>query len=98
MTEFNSEDFSQAESHEQGCDASDQRQQIVFPSDAHHALEELAAIENADAVKNHDQAGEADRTDDLGLRRERADRKTDKENRTYPEGEPADTDLAGEIA
>ena len=46
----------------------DEREQIVFAArGAGHALEELPAIEDADAVQEHDQAGEADRPDDLRL-------------------------------
>ena len=51
----------QPERHAEARKARDQSQQIVFLSDADHAFEELPAVENADAIQEHDQAGEADR-------------------------------------
>src|SRR4029077_18826023 len=53
---------------------------------------------NADAVQEHDQAGQADRSDDLGLRRKGADRKTYEQHRAYPERKPGDADLADQVA
>ena len=67
----------------------DQRQQIVLaPGGAGHAFEELPAIENADAVEEHDQAGQADRADDLRLRRERADGEADEQHGPTPSENP----------
>src|SRR5271169_6854550 len=76
MTDLDTKNLSEAECDEQARDAGDQRQQIVLLPDAHHAFKELTAIENADAVKEHDQPREADRACDLGLRRKCTDRQT----------------------
>ena len=76
----------------------DQRQQIVLLPDADHAFEELPAVKNADPVQEHDQAGQADRPDDLGFGRERADRKADEQNGADTERKSADADLADQVA
>ena len=65
---------------------------------AGHAFEELPAVEDADAVEKHDQAGQADRPDDLRLRRERADRQADEQHRADAERKAAEVDLADQIA
>ena len=77
----------------------DECQEIVFASRrADHALEELSSVEDADPVQEHDQAGQADRPDDLGLRRERTDRQTDEQHGADAKREAADVDLTDEIA
>ena len=77
----------------------DERQQIVLvPGGAGHALEELPPVEDADPVEEHDQAGEADRPDDLRLRRERADGEADEQDGADAERKSADVDLADQIA
>src|SRR5262249_48256833 len=75
-----------------------QRQQIVFLTYTEHALEELLAVENSDSVQEHDQAGEADRANDLGFRREGANGEADKEHGADAKGEAEDVDLAHQIA
>ena len=62
-----------------------------------HAFEELPPVENADAVEEHDQAGQADRTDDLGLRRKCADGQADEQNGADAERKSADIDLADQV-
>ena len=80
-------------------DDTDQGQQIVFaPCRARHAFEELPAVENADSVEEHDQAGEADRSDDLGLRREGADGEADEKNGADTERKAAEIDLTDQVA
>ena len=74
------------------------RQQIVLLPDADHALEKLAAIEDADPVEKHDQPGQADRPGDLGLWCERADGEADKENGADAKRKAEDTDLADKVA
>ena len=79
-------------------EAGDQRQQIVLLPGADHPLEELPAIENADPVEEHDQAGQADRPYDLGLRCERADREADEKHRADAQREAEDVDLTDQIS
>src|SRR6516164_7068212 len=97
MPEPDPEDLAEPERDEQAGDASDQRQQIVFLPDPDHAFKELAAVENADAVEEHDQAGQPDRPGDLRLWRKGADCQANEEDGAYAERESADTDLADEI-
>ena len=98
MPDLDTENVPQPQRHSQTGQACDKSQQIVFLPDTDHAFEELTTIENADAVQKHDQAGQADWSDDLSLRRERAYRKTDEQDRTDPERKPGDADLADQIA
>ena len=98
MSDLDAEDMPEAKRNRQTCQAGNQRQQIVSPPGANHSLEKLAAVEDADRVEKHDQAGQADRPDDLGLRRERADGEADEENGTDAKGETENIDLAHEVA
>ena len=98
VTDLDAVDVSQPERDSQAGEAGDQRQQIVFLADADHAFEELPAVEDANAVQEHDQAGEADRPDDLGFRRKGADGKADEQHRADPERKAGDADLADQIA
>src|SRR5690606_3080874 len=65
---------------------------------AAHSFEELAPVKNANAVEEHDQAGEGQRPDDLRFRRERADGEPDEQDGADAEREAGDADLADEIA
>ena len=77
----------------------DKCQEIVFAAGrAGHAFEKLPAVENADAVKEHDQADQADRARDLRLRRKGAEREPDEQHGADAERKSADIDLADEIA
>src|SRR5215468_3713697 len=60
-------------------------------------LEELPAVQDSDPVEKHDQAREADRSNDLSLWRERADGEADEENGADTERKSADADLTDEI-
>ena len=84
--------------HGQARQTGDQREQIVFLPCADHSLEELASVENADSVEEHDQAGQADRPDDLGFRCECADGEADEEHGADAKREAEDVDLADQIA
>ena len=80
-------------------DDGNERQQIVFAAGrAGHSFEELPAVEDADAVEKHDQAGEADRSGDLRLRGECADGQPDEQHGADAEREPAEVDLADQVA
>ena len=98
MSDLDAEDVPQAERNEQARETSDKRQQIVLLPDADHPLEELPAIKDADPVQEHDQTGQADRPDDLGFWRERADGKADEKNGADSERKSADADLANQVA
>ena len=77
----------------------DERQQIVLAAGrAGHSFEELPSVEDSDAVKEHDQAGKADRPGDLRLRGERADGEADEQDGSDTERESAKIDLADQIA
>ncbi len=77
---------------------SDKRQDIGFyPRGSGHPLEELPAIENADAVEEHDQAGQPDRPHDRCLGSERADGEADEQNRSDAERKSAQIDLADQV-
>ena len=80
-------------------DARDQRQQVILATrGSGHSFKELSSIENADAVEEHDQPGEADRSGNLRLRSECANREADEKDSPDPKRKPADTDLADEVA
>jgi hypothetical protein len=86
------------ERNQQACDTSDQGEQIVLLPHTYHTLEKLPTVEYPDAVQEHDQACQADWSDDLGLWSKPADRKTDEENRPDPKGETRDADLTYQVA
>ena len=91
MADLDAEDLAQPQRDQQAGDDGNERQQIVFAARApDHAFEELPAIEDADAVEEHDQAGQADRPDDLRLRREGADGQADEQHGADAEREAAE--------
>jgi hypothetical protein len=63
-----------------------------------YAFKELTAVEDADAIKKHHEAGQADRPRDRSLRREGADEQPDEQHRADAERKSAEIDLADEIA
>src|SRR5262249_1232058 len=65
---------------------------------ARHPLEELSAVQDADSVQEHRQTGQADRTDDLRLRRKGADREADEQNGADTKRKAADVDLTHQVA
>jgi hypothetical protein len=80
-------------------DDRDERQQVIFDARrAGHAFEELPAVQDADAVEEHDQAGQADRSGNRRFRGECANRQPDEKDGANPEREPADIDLADQVA
>ena len=82
MPDLDAEHLSQSQRDQKARDHSDERQQVVLAAGgAGHAFEKLPAVQNPDAVEKHDQSREADRPDDLGLRRERANGETDEQTR-----------------
>ena len=87
------------EGHDQSRHHGDKRQDIGFyPRGSGHPFEELPAIENADAVEEHDQAGQPDRPDDRCFGSKCADRKADEQNRSDAERKSAEIDLADQVA
>ena len=99
MADLDSERLPKSERHDKSGEHSDQRQHIGFdPRGAGHPLEELPPVENADAVEEHDQAGQPDRPDDRCLGGERADGKTDEQHRADAERKSAEVDLTDQIA
>src|SRR6266550_7294015 len=97
MSDLDAEDVAQTECNQQACQTSDKCQQVVLLAGAHHPLEELAAVKNADPVKKHDQTRKSDRSCDLGLWCKRANGETDKENGTDTKRETEDVDLANQV-
>ena len=97
MAGLDSEGVTEPERHGKAGEARDKRQQVVFPARPDDAFEELPAVENPDAVEEHDEAGQPDRTDDLGFRRECTDGEADKEHGADAEREAEDIDLADQI-
>ena len=98
MADFDAKDVPEAKGNGEARQTGDERQQVIFLACAHHALEELASIEDSDPVEEHDQAGQSDRTCDLGLGGERADGETDEQNGAHAEREAEDVDLADQVA
>src|SRR5271169_4001517 len=89
----------EAKSNSEAGDHGDKREQIIFAAGrARHAFKKLPAIENADAIKKHDQADEPDRSDDLGLRREGAEGETHEQHGADAERKSAKVDLTDKIA
>ena len=79
-------------------DTSEKREKIVFASGGtEHALEKLPSVQNADAVEEHDEAGDADRSGDLRLWRKRANREPDEKYSAHAQREAADVDLADQV-
>src|SRR5262249_36959668 len=74
------------------------RQQIVSSADTFHPLEELSSVKDADAVKEHDEARQTDWPNDLGLRREGAERESNEEHGSHAERKASNTDLADQVA
>src|SRR5277367_271778 len=89
----------EAKSNGEASDHGYKREQIIFAAGrARHAFKKLPAIEDAHAIKKHDQADEPDRSDDLRLRREGAESETHEQNGADAERKSADADLTDQIA
>ena len=98
MADLDAEDVPETQRNGEAGQTTHQRQQVIFLAGADHAFEELAAVENADPVEEHDQAGQADRAGDRGLRRKRPERESDEQHRADAERKPADVDLPDQVA
>src|SRR5262245_39483744 len=98
VTNFDTENLAETEGDQKACDARHKRQQIVGSADALHSLKKLSSIKDADPVKEHDEARQTDWPDDLGLRREGAEREPDEEHGSHAERKASDTDLADQVA
>ncbi len=99
VADLDAEGLAKAERDEQRGEHRDQRQQIVFSAfGAEHAFEELPAVQDSNPVQEHDQPDQADRADDLRLRRKGADGQADEQDSADPERKTAQIDLADEVA
>ena len=85
MTDLDAEGLTQTQRHEEAGHTTDQRQQVVLAPDSSHPFEELASVQDPDAVEEHDQAGQPDGAGDLRLRSKCAKRKTDEQNGAHTE-------------
>src|SRR5690348_5598358 len=98
MTTFDAEDVAKSEGHRQPSDDGNECQEIVFAASCtRHSLEEFTAVENADAVQEHDETSEPNRPGDLRLRGEGADGQSHEQDCSNAEREPTEIDLADEI-
>ena len=98
MAELHAESVAQSERHQQAGGNRNQRQKIISTaSGTFHTLEKLSPIKDSDPIEEHDEFGQADRTDDLGLGRKGANRQTDEKNAADTERKSKDIDLADEI-
>ena len=97
MPDLDAEDVPQEQCDSQARQTADKREKVVLLPCADHSLEELTPIKNADSVKEHDQARQADRPDDLGFGCECAEGETDKKNGADAEREAEDVDLTNQV-
>ncbi len=99
MAELDAEGLAKPESDQKPGHAGNERQEIVPAARrAGHSFKELPSVEDSDAVEEHDQAGQADRPGDRGLRRKRPDGEADEQDGADTEREAAKVDLADQIA
>src|SRR6185437_15081608 len=59
--------------------------------------EKLPAIQNSDRVKEHDQTGQPNRSDDLSLRSKGAECQAHEQNSSDAERKPEDVDLTNQV-
>src|SRR4029077_10363990 len=79
-------------------DDGNERQKIVFAAfGAGHSFKKLPAIEDSNSVEKHDQAGQADRSGDLGLRGEGSNGQAYEQDGADAEREASDVDLADDV-
>src|SRR5262245_2029877 len=97
MTNLDSSQMTKAKRDKKACDARHQRQQVVGSADTFHSLEELPSIEDADAVKEHDQSGQTDRPDDLCLGSKCAESQPDEQHGADPKRKSTDADLTDQV-
>src|SRR6476646_1882694 len=99
MARLDAEEVAEPERNDEPAGDRDQGEQVIAtPGRAGHPLEELAAVEDANAVEKHDEPGEAHRSGDLRLRGEGADGEADEQHGADAEREAEDADLPDEVA
>ena len=99
MPDLDAESVAEPQCNQKPGGARDQRQHVILSTRCSgHPFKELSSIENADAVEEHDQPGKADRSGNLRLWSECANREADEKDSPDPKRKPADTDLADEVA
>ena len=98
MPDLDAEDVPQAQCDSQARQTADKREKVVLLPCADHSLKELTPIKDADSVKEHDQARQADRPYDLSLGCECAEGETDKKNCADAKREAEDVDLTNQVA
>jgi hypothetical protein len=97
MADLDAKGLTQAKRYKEAGDAADQGQQVVLTANAAHPLEELPSVKNSDAVKEHDQAGQANGPGNLRLRRKCAEREADEQNGANTKRESTDVDLPNQV-
>src|SRR5262245_14032272 len=97
MTDLDPVEVTETQRDEKARDARDQCQQIVSSADALHPLEELPSIQDTDAVKEHDQAGQPDGAHDLCLGGKCAEGEPNEQHGSNAERKSADADLTDQI-
>ena len=99
MANLDSENVAEPERDQQAGSHRNQREEIVFAAlGAGHPLEELPPVENADSVEKHDQPGEPDRSDDVGLRREGSESQVRRTDGADAKRKPAKIDLSDQVS
>src|SRR5262249_49825932 len=98
VTDLDSVELTETERDQKAGDARNERQQIVFSAGTPHSFKKLPAIQNADAVKKHDQAGQPYGTNDLCFRGEGAESQAHEQNGSHAEREAEDVDLTDQVA
>ena len=99
VPDLDAKSLAESQRDQKSGDACHKRQQIVFSAlCSGHPIEELSSVKDADAIEEHDQSGETDRSGDLRLRGKCADRQPDEQDSADPERKPEYVDLADEKA
>ena len=83
--------------HDKSGADSDEGEQIIFTADAAQALEELATIQDANSIKEHDKTDHADGAGNLRVRGNRTEEEPNKEDCTDAKGEAQDVDLSDRV-
>ena len=90
VADLDTESLAKPQRNHKSSDYCDEREQIVFDAcRACHSFEELPSVQDPDAVQEHDQPGQADRSGDLRLGGEGADRQPDEQDGSDAEREAA---------
>ena len=98
MANFDAIELTKAKRYEQPGNTANKGNQVIFAScRARHALEELPAIQDSDPVKEHDQASQADGSDNLCLRSKCANSKPNEQDSPDAQRESAEVDLPDKV-